>query len=177
MALLTCKKIAHVQVMRIFADGRVIKPGSFNASWRYRDAVTLEDGWCVDHSAEMTSPDYQSGWPSPYGKKNGGSGPAIMGDAPDTYGGDKGFYHPSKNPPGWRSVTYQFETFAWCMGGPDCGRWYEGLTWMYVKTHEDEREGRRGTRTILDKNVATPTASFLQAFDKFNRVKGFTPCR
>jgi hypothetical protein len=172
----TCEKIVHVQFVRRYCDGAVIKAGTFSSSLSHKDADTTADGWCVDSLASETTPDYQQGTGD--GKKNGGSTTATMSDAPTTSGGDKGFYNASTNPGGWRSHRKEFYAYAYCMKGPDCGKWYEGVHWDYTKTWEDQRDGKLGTSKIIDKNVTTgPDAGLLAAFDKFNKNKGFEPCK
>jgi hypothetical protein len=172
-----CEKIVHVQFVRRFGDGAVITPSAFAGSLRHKDADTTAEGWCVDSLASETTPDYQQSKGGD-GKKNGGSASATMSDAPQTGGGDKGFYNATSNPGGWRSHRKEFYAYAYCMKGPDCGKWYEGLHWDYTKTWEDQRDGKLGTSTILDKNVTTgPDAGLLAAFDKFNENKGFEPCK
>jgi len=171
-----CGKIVHVQFTRTYADGRVIKRGDWADSLKYHDAVTTDDGWSVDHLSTETTPDYQQGTGN--GKRNGGSEQATMSDAPQSGGGDKGFYQPTDNAGGWKEYKAEFAAFAWCMEGPDCGRWYEGVAWEYRKTWEDHRDGKKGESKILDKNVTTgPSESQLKAFGEFNKAKGFTPCK
>jgi hypothetical protein len=64
------------------------------------------------------------------------------------------------------------------MKGDDCGKWYEGVQWEYTKTWEDQRDGRKGTAKIINNNVtSSPTKSQLEAFENFNKAKGFVPCQ
>ena len=170
-----CNRVVHIQFNRQYADGKVIKPGDYYSGFKYQDAVTTDDGWVIDHLDGETTPDYQQGVGD--GKKNGGTKDATIWDAPNTSGGDKGFYDQKSNPGGWKVVYYEFATFAWCMDGPDCGTWYEGVTWNYTKTSDDARDGNKGVSKVTNDNVATaPTASQLQAFAKFNKDKGYKPC-
>jgi hypothetical protein len=171
-----CERIVHVQFIRIFVDGTEIKPGDYYSGYKYRDKVVASSGWWIDHLQTEKSPDYQQGTGD--GKKNGGTSKAKISDAPNTGGGDKGFYNPVTNTGGWRKVNYKFETYAWCMKGPDCGKWYEGVQWEYTKTWEDQRDGKKGESTITDKQLAgPPSAGQIEAFDKFNKEKGFAPCK
>jgi hypothetical protein len=172
-----CEKIVHVQFVRNHCDGTVITGAKFSSFLSHKDdSVTSSDGWVLDFLASEKTPDYQQGIGN--GNKNGGSVKATMSDAPTSGGGgDKGFYDPANNPGGWKTVEYEFAVFAWCMKGPDCGTWYEGVTWKYVETWEDARDGKGGKSTIIDKNVTSgPSAGQREAFDKFNKKKGFTPC-
>lgn len=154
----------------------MIKRGDWSSRFKYHDKVTTGDGWSVDHLASESTPDYQQG--TGEGKKNGGSTPAKMSDAPQSGGGDKGFYDSASNPTGWKEYRAEFATYAYCMKGSDCGKWYEGLTWEYKKTWEDARDGKKGASAIVSKNVTTePTKSQLQAFDLFNAEKKFKPCK
>src|SRR5438105_4921312 len=81
-----CEKIVHVQFVRRYGDGAVIKASTFSSSLSHKDADTTAAGWCVDSLASETTPDYQQGTGD--GKKNGGSTKAKMTDAPTTGGGD-----------------------------------------------------------------------------------------
>jgi hypothetical protein len=172
-----CQKIVHVQFVRTWADGKIIKRGDFAAAWKFHDAVTSKGGWSVDHLSGEKSPDYQQGVGE--GMKNGGTAKATIMDAPSTPGGDKGFYDSATNPKGWKKFVAEFDTYAWCMKGPDCGKWYEGLTWTYTKTWKDQRDGKTGVSGIIISTVQTgPTKSQLNAFDKFNKAATppFKPC-
>lgn len=172
-----CERIVHVQFVRTWADGKIIKRGDFDSAWRFHDAVTTKGGWSLDHLSGEKTPDYQQGVGE--GKKNGGIAKAAMMDAPATPGGDKGFHHPVTNPTGWKKFVAEFQTFAYCMKGPDCGTWYEGLIWIYSKTWEDQRDGNNGVSKIIKGTVKTgPTKSQLNAFNKFNKAATppFTPC-
>jgi hypothetical protein len=171
-----CEQIVHVQFVRNHCDGTIITGAAYSSALAHKDdTVTSSDGWAVDSLASETTPDYQQG--TGVGSKNGGSAKATMMDAPRTGGGDKGFYNATTNPSGWREVRFEFATYAWCMKGTDCGQWDEGMTWEYVKTWEDARDGREGSSKIIDKNVTTgPTAGQKSAFDKMNTKKGYSPC-
>jgi hypothetical protein len=171
-----CEKIVHVQFTRTYADGKVIKRGDWYDGFKYHDAVTSDDGWSVDHVAGEATPDYQQG--NGDGKKNGGSSKATIVDAPQSGGGNKRFFDPVTNPGGWKEYKAEFMSVAYCMKGDDCGKWYEGVQWEYTKTWEDQRDGKKGEAKITDKNVTTgPTKAQLEAFEKFNKAKGFTPCK
>ncbi|MCY2992009.1 MAG: hypothetical protein NTY19_29635 [Planctomycetota bacterium] len=174
-----CEKIVHIQFVQKSVDGTVIKPGDFISTWKYRDDITTDAGWGVDCLAGETSPDYQQG--NGNGTKNGGTSKATMADAPKTGGGETSkyqFYDPVGNPDGAKTYRNSFATYTYCMKGKDCGKWYEGVTWEYVKTWEDQRDGKAGASTITNKNVTTsPTKEQLDAFAKFNKQNGFIPCK
>jgi len=170
-----CKKIVHVQFILMLADGKAIKPGDYYSGYKYRDNVTTSDHWYVDHLASEKTPDYQQGVGN--GKKNGGSSKAKIYDVPTTGGGDKGFYNAASNAGGWKTIVYEFFAFAWCMDGDECGTWYEGIQWEYKKTHTDNAGGNSGAATIKDYNVEAPSKSHIEAFKKFNKEKGFEPCK
>lgn len=171
-----CEKIVHVQFVRNHIDGKVLTGAEYSSALSHKNAaLTSADGWAVDSLASETTPDYQQG--AGDGKKNGGAAKATMSDAPQTGGGDKGFYNSATNPGGWKVVNFEFAAFAYCMKGGDCGKWYEGTQWEYTKKWEDARDGKKGESRILDKNVAGgPTKGQLEAFEKFNKAKGYTPC-
>jgi hypothetical protein len=96
-----CDKIVHIQFDRMYADGKVVKPGDWSSKFKFQDSFTTADGWGVDALKDETTPDYQQGTGD--GKKNGGSIKAKMTDAPNSPGGDKGFYDSSSNPSGWKT--------------------------------------------------------------------------
>lgn len=170
-----CSKIVHVQFVRRFTDGTFIKGGDYASSLSHIDTITTDKGWNVDSLASETSPDYQQG--TGEGKQNGSSTKAKMSDAPQTGGGKKGFYS-ATNPDGIRTHKKEFITYAYCMQGPDCGEWYEGMSWEYVKTWEDQRDGRNGTSRITNTCLQPPPpAELLEAFNKFNKTRGFIPCK
>ena len=172
-----CDKIVHVQFIRMFVDGAAINPGDFASYFEYRRGITTAKGWYVDLLASETSPDYQQG--NGVGKKNdSGSTKATMMDQPSVPdGGDKGFYNKTTNPTGSKRLRFDFITYAWCMAGPDCGKWYEGMSWSYEKTYKDFAAGRPGKSKVTSKNIAAdPSKDQIDAFDKFNSVRGFSPC-
>lgn len=234
-----CEIIGQVQVIQMFADGKPKKPGDYYAGFSYRDVAALDNGTYVDHLPAHTSPDYQSAAAGSHGKKNGGSVKVVLHDAPNTVGGDKGFYDGKQtrtavkpldadavgkandlfyakhlefikegkripldpNDPkqadlrqewmnnfiaaggkttggGLLKVVYEFEVFAWCRKGDDCPKFYgPGIKWVYTKTWEDQRDKKKGTAKITDKNVKAPSLGFLAAYKKFNKVKKYTPCK
>jgi hypothetical protein len=179
-----CDRIVHVQFIKMSVDGAVIKPGDLVDKFKHRDSATTDDGWYVDPSdAGFSTPDYQqTGVPSQVigndGKKNGGAVKAKTQDSPNAQGDiKKGFYNATTNPSGWKEVVLDFATFGYCMAGPDCGKWYEGITWQYKKTSDEFYAGKTGTSTITNTCVDGPSAQHLAAFDKFNKREGFTPCK
>ena len=170
-----CKRIVQVQFVRNLTNGKYLKSGDYYSGFKFKDTVTTPDHWYVDHLATETTPDYQQGIGD--GKKNGGSSKAKISDAPQTGGGDKGFYNAVSNASGWKTVVKEFFTFGWCMDGDDCGTWYEGIRWEYKKTEADHAAGNSGASTIKEHNVEMPSSSLLNAFKKFNKEKGFEPCK
>ena len=172
-----CDKIVHVQFVQNHIDGKVLTGAEYSSALSHKDkTLTSADGWAVDSLASEKTPDYQQGTGD--GSKNGGSTKATISDAPQTGGGDKGFYNSAANPTGWKNVKFKFVAFAYCMKGDDCGKWYEGVQWEYTKTWKNHRDGNKGKAKIIEKNVTTePTKSQLEAFEKFNKAKGFTPCK
>jgi hypothetical protein len=172
-----CEKIVHVQFVRNDFDGKALTGAEFDPALAHKDAsITSSDGWVVDCLASEKTPDYQQGTGD--GKKNGGAGKATMNDTPNAGGGGKKKFFSATNPDGWKKVRFEFAAFAWCMKGPDCGTWYEGITWEYVKTWEDFRDGKPGSSKIIDNDVASgPTAGQVEAFNKFNKKQPFVPCK
>jgi len=172
----TCSRIVHVQFNRRLSDGKLIKPSEFWSGFKYKDEVATAKGWTVDCLKSETTPDYQQG--NGEGKKNGGTVSATMSDTPDaTSGGDRGFYNAATNKSGIKTYVIEFATFAYCMDGPDCGKWYEGITWEYKKTWEDARDGKPGISKVTAQEVDAPSADHLEAFNLFNTKKAFVPCK
>ncbi|SRR6266478_672012 len=175
-----CDRIVHVQFVRRLVDGKAVKPGEVDAAFNYKDAVTVDKGWGIDFLSGETSPDYQQGSTNPdrqEGHKNGGSQTSTMWDAPNYTGLGAKFYDRATNPRGWKKAVLRFQTYAWCMEGPDCGDWYEGVGWEYTITWKDIRDGKDGASKILKKNISgPPSKKQKQAFDKFNTHLGYTPC-
>ena len=175
-----CNKIVHVQFIRYKVDGKLTKFGDYYKGFAYKDDVAAADFWAVDHHKSEKTPDYQQGGGyGAVGRKTAGSATvkATMSDPPTTGGGDRGFYNAATNKGGIRQMVKEFFAFAWCMEGPDCGKWYEGVSWEYKKTYIDHQLGKPGTSTITNKNVASPAASHIEAFNKFKKKKGFKPCK
>jgi N-acetylmuramoyl-L-alanine amidase len=171
----TCNRIVHVQFNRRVADDKVVKPSEFSSAFRFKDEIATAAGWTVDCLQTETTPDYQQGVGD--GKKNGGTVSATMSDVPTTAGGDRGFFDSAKNPGGIKKYVLRFATFAYCMDGPDCGKWYEGITWEFTKTWEDQRDGKAGVSAVTATDVSAPSAEHLDAFTLFNTKKNFVPCK
>lgn len=179
-----CEKIVQSQICQIVVDGRNLKPTDYWPTWKYRDKVMTGSKWWIDHQWGETTPDYQQGGGSfgSNGNKNGGTGKATIVDVPNTNGLEKEFYKPGSKEDGWKKVQYKFETFAWCMKGKDCPAdnkptWYEGIKWEFTKTWEEVRDGKKGKSKVTDEQVDSPSKDFLDAFNKFNKRHGFTPCK
>lgn len=170
----TCDEIVHTQVTKLLVDGVETKPGDYYSGYKFRDATLTDALWHVDHLSTETSPDYQQG--SGVGSKNGATKKATFSDTPGTGGGDKGFYHPTTNTGGIKKFNPKFVAFAWCMKGTDCPKFYEGMSWEFVKTWENQRDGDAGASTVTSSNIDTPPTTFTDAFKKFNKVKSYTPC-
>lgn len=170
-----CSAIAHVQVIQMFIDNKHVKPSEYHSGFAYRDDTALDDGSYVDQLPRMSSPDPQSIGIGTYGQKNGGSTNTTFFDVPRD-GRNNLFYDPKANPKGWKKVVWRFETFAWCKQGDDCGTWYEGVRWKYVKTWKDAQKGLDGNSIITSKKANKPSKTFIAAFDKFNSARGYSPC-
>jgi hypothetical protein len=135
------------------------------------------DGWWIDHLEHEKTPDYQQGRGNGE-KTSSGSRKASIADTPNI-GDDtvKGPFNASTNPTGWKTVHFDFFTYAWCMQGSDCGKWYEGVKWQYEKTAAEQKAGGTGASKILDDNISPPpSGEAIAAFDAFNKQKRFKPC-
>jgi hypothetical protein len=178
-----CDRIVITQSIRMTADGTNIKPGSYYSPWTCRDPTTLSDGTYLDHGkCTYTTPYPVDRGIGQAGRRNAsGSAKATYGDAPRTEGGDKGFKS-AANPNGWSTVTYYFRNYALCAKGNDCRPvlgpiWYDGIAWEYTKTAADHAAGSAGTATATASLIPpTGNATVIQAYNKYNAVKGFTPC-
>jgi RHS repeat-associated protein len=183
---LTCETIAIAQAARILVDGHPIKPGDYDNDWTYRDAVTTSAFWFIDHERGATTPDYQQGG----GKGDRGIGgygnaPALpkndtiawISDFPFADGGDKGFFHKTQNPNGWKRVTYEFQVVAYSMNKQTgkAIRFFEGISWSYTRRQDDTVGGEavlpvQNPKTLVFKYSDQPSRAFLQAFNKFLQV-------
>lgn len=182
-----CDRIVITQSIRMTADGADIKPGTYYSPWACRDATTLSDGTYLDHGkCTYTTPYPVDRGIGTAGKSNAsGTAKATYSDGPTTGGGDKGFKS-AANPGGWSTVTYYFENYALCASGKECAQvsgpvsgptWYDGVAWQYTKTAADAAAGGAGRATATG-SLAPPGAgaTIIQAFNKYNAVKGFVPC-
>jgi len=185
-----CRNLVHVQFVRTLADsgsGPVpIKESEFQgvAGMQF-DAVTEDkELWHVDqdHVAPSLQPFLQGVDQS---SENGCAGfksfiashSSWSFDQPSTAGGSKGFFDPSTKTGPWRTIMFQFATFAWCFRGSDCGTFYQGVSWRYTKTFEDHLKKRPGKTSVTFSDLMTqPTARQLEAFKKWNEQVGFDPC-
>jgi hypothetical protein len=174
-----CDQIVDIQFVRIHANDQVLKPSDFYKPWVFRDPVATDELWWVDFLNGETTPDYQQGGAvGQVGfRKPAGDRDAWIPDAPQAAGGGtKGFKTPS-NPTGWERVSFEFRTFCWCMWGPQCDVWYEGISWLYTKTYEDFAAGRPGVSSIEDNELVSFPPELDEAFRKFNSNFGFQPCK
>lgn len=168
-------RIQFIQSIQMTADGVAIKPGTYYSGFAYRDPTATSDATYIDHLSNFTTPYLADhGFGTAGHSNSSGTANATFSDAPGTGGGDKGF-HSASNPTGWRTVTYNFETLAFCTEGTDCGTWYDGIGWSYTKTAADQAAGNNGVSTTTN-SLAAPSSSTIAAFNKFNSVKSFTPC-
>jgi RHS repeat-associated protein len=150
-----CARIVNVQVMQVVGNGTPIPPGKLYHSWSWEDPISTPVGfWHVDTFEDYLSPVYQdpandyhpnpmfdlpsggtwgiAGYKVPTGERD-----AVLIDTPSARsGGDAGW---APAPGGWKEIDYNFQTFAFCESGPDRGKWYEGMSWMYHNTSKDIR--------------------------------------
>jgi hypothetical protein len=172
-----CGRIILTQWIQMTADGSPIMPGTYRSAWTCRDPTCLSDSTYLDHGkCSYTTPYPVDRGIGSAGSSNGTAASATYSDAPSTGGGDLGF-NSAANPTGWNTVTYLFGNYAFCAEGTDCGTWYDGVEWNYTKTAADHAAGRNGTATATASALPpAPGATIIQAFDKYNTEKGFTPC-
>ncbi|HMS82444.1 MAG TPA: hypothetical protein PKD12_02190 [Nitrospira sp.] len=168
-------EIQFIQSIQMTADGTAMNPGTYYSRFAYRDPTAISDSTYIDHLASFRTPYLAENGHGTAGFSNSGStGNATFHDAPNTGGGDRGF-KTSANPTGWNTVVYNFQTLAFATVGTDCGTWYDGIGWTYTKTAADQVAGSNGTSSGFA-SLLGPSASTQAAFDRFNSVKGFTPC-
>lgn len=172
-----CDRIILTQWIQMTADGSPIMPGTYRSAWTCRDPTCLSDSTYLDHGrCSYTTPYPVDRGIGTAGSSNGTVANATYSDAPRTAGGDRGF-NSAANPTGWNTVTYLFGNYAFCADGTDCGTWYDGVEWTYTKTAADQAAGRNGTATATASALPPgPGAIIIEAFDKYNTEKGFTPC-
>lgn len=168
-----CEEIVFTQVEQLIVDGKPMKEGDFAEEFKYKDAVTTDEKYLVDHDKEMTSPVY-TGFARVGRKICQEWRPAAIRDVPETTGGDIGFYDKDNNPKGWKNVTVKYWAFPWCRKGVDRPKFYEGITWEYVRTWKDAANGDPGVSRITG-YLSEPPKEFMAAFKEFNRKKNFVP--
>jgi RHS repeat-associated protein len=168
-----CSKITFVQVSQVVANGRPILPSDYSAQWKYSDVYTTRpDYYQVDQQQGSSSPIYLhedidtegTVWGKSGMKVDEYSQNAVLLDDPAALGGDKGFLPKAG---GWRTIELKFETFAFCDGGRERGKWYEGVKWEYFQSSQRALRGMKGVSSITDWNLETPSESFLRAYNLF----------
>jgi hypothetical protein len=174
-----CDQISIVQWIQMTADGSAILPGTYHTPWVCRDAIALTDATYIDSSpgCPCNSPYYTDCANGTAGSSDGVVRNATSMDGPATGGGTRGF-NSAANPTGWNTVSYLFETYAFCAAGTECGTWYDGVRWNYTKTAADAAAGRNGTSTATNSVTAPgPGSTTIRAFNHFNSTRGFSPCK
>jgi len=165
-----CDKIVFIQVVQNLVDGNPMKPGDFCLGWKYRDKVSTRDSRYVDFFKLEKDPYYNGDDSQDIGtsgesdskKKN-----ATMDDTPFD-----SFTDGSKNA---NTVTFKFETFAFCAKGKDCGKYFEGINWEYTRTKDDVKNGKEGISRITGARDE-PSKGFKEAVKKWMDKYKFKPC-
>jgi hypothetical protein len=177
-----CFTIWLSQVLQIYEDGKPVMPGKHNTFWKYRDAWAVGNGAHIDAGEKATVPYYQSTLTDrsvnyPGRKTENITKESAMNDQPRATGGNSGYYHEKLRPNGVKEIVYSFEVFAWCGDGEDRPKFYEGIKWEYRRTWEQwwDKDIDEGDVLVTNYNLEKPSATFLEAFEKFNKVKGFKP--
>ncbi len=170
-----CDEIIIIQTVQNWANGVPIRPDAYentpvgrNAGERDIDdlanTAVNEAGTYVDAPLGIP-PASQPGSLNPAGVLPNASTPSELEDGPEIGGGDFGFKSPG-NPHGWDVITWLFESCAYCIRGPDTGKFYGCLTWNYTRTADDAANGRMGNAVITGQS-AGPSDGYRRAFDAF----------
>jgi hypothetical protein len=168
----SCESIVNIQVLRVTVNGTIAAPSAVDPAVAHLDATLTPHMWTVDWIVGESSPDYQQNSGTD-GHKTATSAPATMVDVP--YVANDNFVSKGGK---LTTLLIEFVNYTWCKRGNDCGNWYEGLTWTYARNDDDVQAGRLGTSTIHTRNDAPPPpGAFIAAFDKFNQVKNYVPCK
>jgi hypothetical protein len=169
-----CEEIAFIQVMEILVDGTSVKPGEYYKDWDYRDGTALDNNKHVDRLKGRSTPYYGgngggTGHSTP-GAADGTSKNATMDDtpratdpwfAPGGVDGEKGKDFDAT------TITYNFETCAFCVKGEDVGKFFECVTWTYTRTKDDVKNGKPGKSTVTGYTDG-PSDDFKKAVDKWD---------
>lgn len=174
-----CTEILHVQVLRMNADDEMILPSRLQSTKKWMDATASDAGWVIDSVNSPDAPYYQGFGSSGAGKTSPARNAELI-DAPHvTIPPDFPPYDATEAPNGWKSMFWQFQSFAVCTAGAQCGTWYEGVSWTYSQSAENARAGRTGSVTVLRPYVPpSPTGSAArQAYERYAKAKGFEECK
>ncbi len=185
-----CDKIVFIQVMQFLVDGKPVDPGDLEGGcFEYRDNTVIDDlpdteaneqGQHVDRLRGRREPYYGGDAPgtgsSTSGRFNGTttptSRPARMTDTPFEPASSFSSGPTRGNDFNADTITYKFETCAFCACGEDRGKFFECITWEYTRTKADVAAGRRGTSRITGRS-SEPTPGFRKAVTLWAEVNYF----
>ena len=170
-----CDQIVMIQVAQICADGKPLDPGLYHDGYDSQDPDSIDDqpdtaedetGAHVDSVEGDETPYYQdTGVGSPGSSSGQSSTPSTLGDAPRTSGGNSSF-------PPLSTVTFKFETCAFCAKGEDAGQYFGCILWEYTKTAADQAGGTPGTSTFTG-TTSQPSPGFTAAVDQWTANHDF----
>jgi len=171
-----CDEIVIIQSVQSWANRVPIRPEAYedrpvghNAADRDIDDLpetpgVNETGTYIDAPLGIP-PSSQPGSLNPAGALPNVATPAELEDDPEIGGGDFGFKSRT-NPYGWDVVTWLFESCAYCIGGPDTGKFFGCLLWNYTRTATDAADGKPGN-AVFTGQTTKPGAGYRKAFDAF----------
>lgn len=171
-----CDQIVHVQTLQMFADGKMILPGTFEKLAKKLDATASDGGFVID-TRNTNVP-----WYTSVGREVPSTSEKAlwMDDAPfNRDSTDFPRYNEETNPTGWKDLYWSFKTFAYCSKGAQCGTWYDGVWWTMSVTAADVDAGRLGTLKVVALNLPPADASgdVRQAFERYLAVNGQKRCQ
>lgn len=175
----SCTDIRHVQILRMDSDGTAILPGTLRKKDAWLDATASDGGWVIDSVVGPDKPYYQEDTDSRIGR----SEPhrvAVLDDEPRLgVTPDHPPYDPEAAPSGWKEMIWRFKSFAVCAAGPDCGAWYDGVSWTFTQTAARARAGEDGVTHVFVPYLPPAPAGHDApvAFERYAKAKGFTACQ
>lgn len=171
-----CSEVGHIQFLVMWANysdrSIVVLPSQLRARDRWLDATASDAGLVVD-TCRQSDPIYQD--PELRGDSRTMT---RMSDGPLLKDADIKPYHPQTNPSGWTSMTWRFQTYAYCNQGEARGTFYEGVGWTWEIDWQNVHAGSgQGTATFVADLPASAAARapIRQALERYRAATSHPP--
>lgn len=157
-------KIVLIQTMRYNLDGVAVKPSDVASVFKFKDAVTTGDHWCVDYFDGERDPYYNGDDPSDIGTQGDATAkPPVNSHMTDTPNHADKDYAPGKTKSFW-----EFRTASFSAAGADQGTFYDCIDWTYSK-----EKGKTSSLKVGSTGTGSPGKQFLDAVDLWCKKYGF----